>query len=245
MREIVKGLKILGLTLFAYLFQACAMHYFEWNSITPSLPFCVLAVFVVSLGKKYAFCASCTIGILMECMLSNVPAMYVLAYPVITMLCAQAFADLSDRQRERRLSNYKGKTIFSRIRRAEMPALLRIPLCAGLMDLIWHIVMCVYMYLIGVDITFTHFTRMFSGVLYTCVLTVVLMLPLRLFLGMYRRKRRTKEDDEDGPALLRRARIQPDDEEYPEDTEEQAQAAPEDSPESPDGDEMLYPEEGE
>ena len=32
---------------------------------------------------------------MMESMLSNVPALYVIGYPLISMLCAQAFADMS------------------------------------------------------------------------------------------------------------------------------------------------------
>lgn len=248
MKELIKGLKVLFLTLFAYLFQACAMHYFAAGGVTASLPFVVLAVFVVSLGKKYAFCASCIIGICAECMLANIPALYLLAYPVITMLCAQLFADLTERQRERRLNDHKGKNIFSRLRQKEMPALMRIPLCALLMDLIWHTVMCVYMYLIGVELDFGHFSRLFRAVLYTGVLTILLMLPLRAFLGMYRRPRRKKkkEDDDDLP-LLRRPSF------ADEETEEElyGKAAPQETPAADAAeDEMnqdfdLYPEEGE
>lgn len=203
MREIKKGLKVLFLTLFAYLFQACAMQYLTFNSVTASLPFVTLAVFTVSLGKKYTFCASCIIGILTECMLSNVPVMYLVAYPIIAMLCAQAFADRSERQREKQLEkqmNRKGgknRPLFFRQSQQDMPAHVRIPLCAMMMDLIWHAVMCVYMYLIGVDITVTHFARLFYGVLYTGALTVVLMVPMRLFLGMYRRKKIARQADEE------------------------------------------------
>lgn len=248
MKELIKGLKVLFLTLFAYLFQACAMQYFAAGGVTASLPFVVLAVFVVSLGKKYAFCASCIIGICAECMLANIPVLYLLAYPVITMLCAQLFADLTERQRERRLNDHKGKNIFSRLRQKEMPALMRIPLCALLMDLIWHTVMCVYMYLIGVELDFGHFSRLFRAVLYTGVLTILLMLPLRAFLGMYRRPRRKKkkEDDDDLPLMRRRSFADAEAEE-----EMYEQAAPREMPASDAAEEEmnqdfdLYPEEGE
>lgn len=201
-KELKKGLKVLFLTLFSYLFQVCAMQYLEIGSVTANLPFVTLAVFVVSLGKKYAFCASCIIGMLMESMLSNVPAMYAIAYPVITMICAQLFADLSDRQRERRITSHEGKGMFSRLQQKEMPSLMRIPLCAAVMDLIWHIVMCVYMYLIGVEIGFLHISRLLSGVLYTGCLTLALMLPMRWFLGMYHRpgKKKPAKDEDDLPA---------------------------------------------
>lgn len=240
MREFKKGLKVLFLTLFAYLFQACAMQYLEIGSVTASLPFVVLAVFVVSLGKKYAFCASCIIGILMESMLSNVPAMYVLAYPVITMICAQVFADLSDRQREKRITSNSGKSLFSRLRQKEMPALMRIPLCAVMMDLIWHIVMCIYMYLIGVEIGMVHISRVVSGVIYTGCLTLALMLPLRWFLGMYHRpkKKKTEEDEDEQPL---KNQDTSDDEDTMDGDEE---ADEEDAPLPLTDDYDIYPEEG-
>lgn len=235
MRELIKGLKVLFLTLFTYLFQACAMKYFAFNGVTANLAFITLAVFVVSLGKKYAFCGSCIIGIFMECMLSNVPAMYVIAYPVITMICAQLFADMSDRQRERRIADNQGKNVFSRLRRKELPALMRIPLCAALMDGIWHTVMCVYMYLIGVDIAFSHIARAITAILYTTGLAVLLMLPMRYFLGMYRRpKKRRRQDAEDDELPFRGKKHQPAD-----DGDE------EEAPLELSDDYNIYPEEGE
>lgn len=246
MKELIKGLKVLLLTLFAYLFQACAMQYFAIGGVTASFPFITLAVFVVSLGKKYAFCTSCMIGICTECMLGEVPSLYLLAYPVITMLCAQFFADLTERQREKRINDHRGKGFLSRLRQKEMPALIRIPLCAVLMDLIFHIVMCVYEYLIGTEISFTHISRLVRSVLYTGALTVLLMIPMRAYLGMYRRnkpKKKKKDKDDDLP-LPRQNIFFEDDAEYesasgtiPE------EAVPEDYGLNDDFD--FYPEEGE
>lgn len=242
MRELIKGLKFLFLTLFAYLFQACAMQYLAIDSVTASLPFCTLAVFAVTLGKKYTFCASCIIGILMECMLGNVPAMYAIAYPVIGMLGAQAFSDRSERQKEKRLERSmniqkKGKgpaLLIARLQQIEIPALLRIPLCAMLMDLIWHAVMCIYMYLIGVEISWLHFTRLFSAVCYTGVLTAAAMIPMRWFLGMYRRKKKARQAEEEDELPASDA-----DEE---DTNEEDASSP--STEAEYDEDYLYPEEG-
>ena len=246
MKELKRGLKAFLLALAAYLIQVCVMKHLSLSGVSGSVLFAVLSVLTVSYGKKYAFCASCIIGMLMESMLANVPAMYVLAYPVITMLCAQLFADLTERQRERRLSDHQGKTIFSRLRQKEMPALMRIPLCALLMDLIWHTVMCVYMYLIGVELDFSHFSRLFRAVVYTGVLTLVLMLPLRAFLGMYRRPKRKKKTDDDDLPLLRHPSFA-DEEEEDNDAQDDRQemqannASDEVQNETFD----LYPEEGE
>ena len=188
MKELKKGGKALLLTVLAYLIQACVMQHLAIGTVTGSMLFTMLAILTVSCGKKYAFCASCLIGMLMESMLSNVAALYVVAYPVITMLCAQYFADMTDRQRERRRMMSQGRRHY---RESDLPAHLRIPLCAMLMDLILNIVLCAYLYLTGVDITMLHVGRVLAGVLYTGALAVIVMGPVRYFLGMYphRRKR--------------------------------------------------------
>ena len=207
MKPLKKALKALLITVLAYLIQACVMEHLAIGGITGSVLFAALAILTVSLGKKYAFCASCIIGMLMESMLSAVQGMYVIAYPVITMLCAQFFADMSDRQRERRRMindsrrsrhgegkrrSRLGSWLTSwRYRDGDLPAHMRIPLCAGLMDFILNVVLCAYMYLIGVDLSFAHVWRAAVSVVYTIGLAVVLMVPTRAFLGMYtgRRKR--------------------------------------------------------
>lgn len=192
MKEMKRGLKALALTLMAYLIQACVMGYLSIGGVQGSVLFAVLAILIVTCGKKYAFCASCIVGILMECMLSGVSALYLIAYPVITMLCAQFFADMSDRQREYRRTIKKG--LFHR--ENDLPAFIRIPICAGLMDLIMSVVMCAYMYLIGVDLSFTHVARAVASLLYTAALAAALMLPVRYFLGMYHRRRKPQRGGE-------------------------------------------------
>ena len=79
MKSLKRALKALILTLLAYLAQACVMKYLTFQGIHGSVVFAVLAIIIVSCGKKYAFCASCLIGMMMECMLASVPALYVIA----------------------------------------------------------------------------------------------------------------------------------------------------------------------
>ena len=205
MNSVYKVLKALLLTLAAYLTQACVMRYFAVGGICGSVLFAVLAILTVSLGKKYTFCASCIIGMLMESMLSNVPGLYIIAYPVIAMICATFFADMSDRQRERRRmindlrrsrhGEGKGaRRLINRLmginRDGDLPAHLRIVLCAALMDLILNVALIAYMYLIGVDMSFTHVGRALASIVYTSALTALLMVPVRYFLGMYPRHRK-------------------------------------------------------
>ncbi len=210
MKPLKRALKALIVTLLAYLFQACAMKYLTVRGIQGSVVFAVLAIIIVSCGKKYAFCASCLIGMMTECMVSSVPALYVIAYPVITMFAAQSFADMSDRQLERRrviiesrqvrISEGKGKDhwwdhFMLRYRDSDLPPAVRIPLCAGLMDFLMNAVLTAYMYLIGEDLTLTHLSRILVSLIYTLLLALILMVPLRYVLGMYR-KRKPREGGE-------------------------------------------------
>jgi len=170
-----------------------------------SVTFAALSIIIVTCGKKYAFCASCIIGILSESMVSNVPALYLIAYPVITMFCAQYFADMTDRQRERRrmmienrrvaISAGKGKKhwwqrFMLRYRDTDLLPIVRIPLCAAVMDLIMNVVLILYMYLIGEEWSFVYLSRTAVSVLYTAGLALALMVPLRYVLGMYRFRKR-------------------------------------------------------
>ena len=173
MKPLKRALKVLLLTVAAYLVQVCVMRYFTVRSVVGSVIFAVLAVIVVTCGKKYAFCASCIIGMMMECMLSNsnVPSLYVIAYPAITMLCAQTFADMTDRQLEQRRLAYERRQVrisqgqgrkhwwysfMLRYRDADLPPVIRIPLCAGEMDFFLNLVLIAYMYLIGEEVTLIH-----------------------------------------------------------------------------------------
>jgi len=206
-KALKRALRVLILTVAAYLLQVCVMQYLQIGGVAGSVLFAVLAVIVVSCGKKYAFCASCLIGMMMESMLSNVPGFYVIAYPVITMLCAQAFADMSDRQLERRRmlnENRRSRQregggrerwwnyLLSHQREGDLPAHLRIPLCAALMDFILNAALCVYMYLIGEELGMIHVARVTGSVLYTVGIALLLMVPLRYILRMYTPRKREK-----------------------------------------------------
>ena len=210
MKALKRALKALIITLLAYLIQVCAMKYLTVQGIHGSVVFAVLSIIIVSCGKKYAFCASCLTGMMMECMLSSVPALYVIAYPAIAMFAAQSFADMSDRQLERRrviiesrqvrISEGKGKDhwwqhFMLRYRDSDLPPVVRIPLCAALMDVLLNAVLCAYMYLIGEELTLLHAGRILISMLYTSALSLILMAPLRYMLGMYR-KRKPREGGE-------------------------------------------------
>lgn len=178
-----KALFALLITLLAYLTQVCVMPYLQIGGITGSVIFAAIAVLTVSCGKKYTFCSSLLIGMMMECMQAGINALYIIAYPAIAMLCAQFYADMSDRQRERR------RTGDGKRRQDDLPALLRIPLCALTMSMIMSVILGAYAYLTGVDIGWLHIGRAFFTAVYTAAIAVAVMLPCRAMLGMYRRRR--------------------------------------------------------
>lgn len=185
-----RPLKALLLTLAAYLMDVCLMPYLTVSGISGSMSFAVISILTVSYGKKAAFVSGAIIGLLMECMLSSVPVVYLLMYPVIASLCAQFFADMSDRQRERR------RTVEHK-RDYDLPPFIRIVACAALSAVLMHTVNLVYGYLSGHGITVGHIMRALASVLYIIALAVVLMLPVRYFLGIYgtRKERREKRGE--------------------------------------------------
>ena len=65
-----------------------------------------------------------------------------------------------------------------------------------MMDGILNLVMCVYMYLIGEQLTPLHLMRILISALYTGGLAVAVMVPLRFFLNMYPRLRKREKGGE-------------------------------------------------
>ena len=164
-------------TVFFFLMQVCVMPYLRIGQAEGSLLWAWIAVVTVSLDKKYAFCASAVIGILTECAVSSVTLLYMVLYPVIAMLFSLAFADMTEKNREKRRSGGKK-------RQDDRPALLRIPLCAVCTDGMFHVILIGYSFLIGNGLSFMHLARMLGSVLYTLVLTLLLMVPLRKALDI-------------------------------------------------------------
>lgn len=156
------------------------MDYFAIFGVTGNILWAYLAIVIVSCGMKSAFCAAAVIAMLMECMLSSVSGLYALCYTILPFAWSYVFADMSDRRRERREALHPDR------RQGDLPALLRIMLAAGCMCLSMNLVHLVYVYLSGIPITFGHIGRALFSILYSVGLALVLMAPLRAFLGMYR-----------------------------------------------------------
>ena len=155
------------------------MPYLAVSQNWGSLLFAWLAVATVTLGKKYTYCISLLYGILLECTLGSITLFYLIAYPVISMLFAQAFADMSEEKREER------RTLNTRKRQDDLPALLRIPLFALCADSMLHAALIIYETLSGSPLTWAHIGHALGGIALTLLCTVIIMIPCRALLGMY------------------------------------------------------------
>lgn len=175
----VKIIKVFLVTFIAYLFQVCVMPYLPISSITPNILIAVIAIVTVAYGRFFAFGSGAVCGILMEIMVASIDYMYLLIYPVMGFMGSLVYADKSERRLEQERSiGKKGKN---------MPAVLRTILCAGMDIAIYEVVNLTYVYLTGVDLSMIHLGRALISVLYTMGVTCVIMLPLRRFLGVWKR----------------------------------------------------------
>ena len=216
----IRPMKVIFLTLLSYLIDVCLMPRLPVFGVVGSASFAAIAVITVSYGRKAAFCSGCIIGILMEAMLASVPVIYLVSYPIITMLCAQWFADLTDRQRERRklaravqeqpvMTSRFGALVIKRLlgaldavrtffrREDNLNPYLRIPLCAAISSLIMNVIYLIYGYVSDFGLNLTHISRAFFSVVYTVALALIMTVPYRMFLGIIRvrRRRPVKEAD--------------------------------------------------
>lgn len=165
------------LTLLAYLLQVCAMPYLKIDGVIGNLTAVCIAILTVSLGKKYAFGASCMIGILMDVMTSSISGLYAVLYPVVSMVFAMVFADMSDERREIRRNRNKDSR--------DMNPHLRILLNAMCICLALEAILLTYTTLSGTQLTARHIVRVLLAVLYTGTLALIFMWPIRAWLGMY------------------------------------------------------------
>lgn len=235
-RATTKFLKVLFLVVLFYLLQTAVMPHLKISGIMPNLLMVIIAIMTVSYGKLYAFISGAVIGIILEAMSYSIPLVYLLIYPVLALLCAQVFADMSDVKREMRrireaqrlsemanqVSSAYAKRKFRikiRLRRDsphDLNAHLRILLNALMLVALFEGVMLLYIALSGVPITFQHFLRVLYTAAYTALCCLV-MFPVRAWLGLYKRRPR-RQLTSDGEMelgtsreLLRQIALVPDD----------------------------------
>lgn len=206
-RAAYKFIKVLLLILLFFLVQTTVMPHLKVAGIMPNLLMVIIAILTVSYGKLYAFISGALTGIILEAMSFSIPLFYLLIYPVLALLCAQVFADMSDIKREMRrireaqrlneaASEIKAPFIKRKFRlriRRDSPydlnAHLRILLNALMLVALYEGVMMIYIALSGISITFHHLLRVLYTEVYTALCCLV-MFPVRAWLGLYKRRRK-------------------------------------------------------
>ncbi len=209
-RAAIKFIKVMLLILLFFLLQTAVMPHLKINGIMPNLLMVIIAIMTVSYGKLYAFISGATVGVILEAMSYSIPLFYLIIYPVLALLCAQIFADMSDIKREMRRireaqrqseaaaeikAPFMKKKLRIRIRRDspyDLNAHLRILLNALMLVALYEGVMLIYIALSGISIEFLHFARIFYALLYTAA-CCILMFPVRSFLGLYKRRKKTAQ----------------------------------------------------
>ncbi|MGI6699834.1 MAG: hypothetical protein ACOX6G_05890 [Christensenellales bacterium] len=99
---VARMLRALVLIIIFYLLQVSVMPHLRIFGAMGNLFMSIIAILTVSYGKKYAFVAGALIGLMLEATMRSIPSFYVIIYPVLAVLYAQLFADMSEFRREMR-----------------------------------------------------------------------------------------------------------------------------------------------
>lgn len=194
-------IKFFLVLLLGYLCQVCIMPYIAINDVTPSLIYAVIAIITVGYGKLRALWAGGFYGIVMETMLpAGLSMLNLLMYPIGALFVSIFFADKSEKKLEEERSIGRPMThthdflswltdLGYRIKGApgqNANPYIRTPLCALCNVLIYEVINLVYIYLGGTIPGSAHYSRALTNIIATTLLTMLLMFPVRRFLGFRR-----------------------------------------------------------
>lgn len=177
-----KAIQAFVLTFLTYLLQVCVMPYFAVFTTVPNLAFSVMAVATVVYSRFVTFGIVATLGILFEVMAPGLPGMNVVLYPALGFLGSILFSDKTERRIEQEIA--AGKPGKNR------NPLLRTMFCSLFLSFASEAVYMVYAYLTGAEFTFMLFMRSLWSILYTLLVTMAIMIPLRHILGVNKRLRK-------------------------------------------------------
>ncbi|MBR6668694.1 MAG: hypothetical protein IKL25_10080 [Clostridia bacterium] len=185
-QAVMRQVKLILVILVGYLAHVSIMPYLNIGGVTPNLLIVTTAIVIVGYGILRGIWAGMFYGIIMEVMLPKVPMLNLLLYPISALFCSAIFADRSEAQLQyARSIGKRGRNISP---------LLRTVLCAAVNIAVYEIVMLVYMYLSGAEISGALLRDGLISILITSLLTAVLMVPVRKLLG-FRKPEETHEPE--------------------------------------------------
>lgn len=161
--------------LLGYLLQMCLMPYLRIGTVTPSLLCAMIAIITVGYDKLRAVWVGCIYGILMETMCPTITLLNLFLYPLSAFFLCLAFSDKSEKKLEAERSLGKEARNIN--------PYLRTLGCAAANIFLHETVNVVYIYLGGAEIGLAAIGKAVSNVLWTTVLTGIIMVPVRRFLG--------------------------------------------------------------
>ena len=183
---ILRQVKLFAAILAGYLVQVCIMPYLMIGDITPSMLVACTAVITVGYGRLRALWTGAIYGILLETFLTAVPMFNLMLYPIAALLCSVPCADKS-------ASRLQYERSVGKAGRNSSP-LLRTVICAILNAVCIEVVSLIYAYMRGAVLTSTAVGRAVMCILSTAVLTAIVMLPMRLFLGFRKPDPRAEQE---------------------------------------------------
>lgn len=176
LRAALNAVRFFTVVLLTYLFHVCVMPDIKIFDVKPSLILAVLGVVTVCFERTKTIWYGLIMGILLEVMQPTTPMLNLVLYPIIAALSVLIFADKS----MQRLEYERGLGKPGRNR----PAIIRTPLCAAFATAVYETVNIVYVYLNGTAIVMSHILRGLTDVVFTTLLALILMFPLRKFFGI-------------------------------------------------------------
>lgn len=145
-------LRLLGTMFLFYILQTTVLpHFFRPSTIQPDLLLAFLVAISLKGDRYVGFCTGAMIGLLMDAMVGQIALLYLITYPLIGYTAARISPFLIE------------------IWPWERAKLLIPSVTAAFLTLLYEIVLLVYRYLSGVDVTFSSVGRMTRSVLYTAI----------------------------------------------------------------------------
>lgn len=163
--------------LLSYLCQVSVIPYFKIGGVTPNLLLVTISVITVGFGRLRGFWTGAIFGILLEVMTPTVRLLNMVIYTAGAIIVGFFFADKTQQQLDYRRT--QGRSGYN------MNPLLRTLLCCLVLTIGYHVVNMLKIYLSGYALLPIHYYRALGAVLFTEGLCLVMMLPIRLFLGLH------------------------------------------------------------
>lgn len=185
LRPLMRLTRYLLVVLLGYLVQGCVMPYIKIDGVTPSVLFAITGIMTVCYGRLRAYWTGAIYGIMLEIMKPSITFLNLALYPIAAAFCSVFFADKSDKRLETE------RSLNKKARNGNV--YLRSVLCAAMNTLLYETVNVTYIYLGGTTLTADHFYRAGIDVVTTMLLTALIMVPVRRFLGFAAPPREEKD----------------------------------------------------